>query len=179
MRYASCKLVILLLLISFMSGCQIMQPQKSTTKGLPIPRYLIYHCHQNFSFVLDSLCKDTVLEVRGFPLQEYPGLEINWLPKTVWKHNQIKIAVRQMNPQQLEFELFIYDGKGSMDYVNRYQQSLASTGGWDTLVVDLSKPLTTVNGRLMHLGKRTRSCLYINNKHADTIDFRLGAILMQ
>lgn len=147
--------------------------------SLPLPpkEVLIWKCHQNYTYVFDAQLQDSCLCIIGYPNQEYPGIELDWLKAPWVNKNSLSITVKSLHPKQTNVSLLLFDDSGPMEFNNRFQKSITTTGNWDTLFVDLKQDLLTPSGRCINISKPIQAVLYTTNL-IDTIKLCIGSITM-
>jgi hypothetical protein len=150
----------------------------SHSSRIPPKETLVWKCHQNYLYVFDTQIHDSCLCIIGYPNQEYPGLELDWL-KSPWSHQtSLTIPVKALNPTKTDVSLLLFDGIGAMEYNNRFQTTLTTSGNWDTIYIDLKNKLTTPSGRTLDLSKKIQAVLFTQNP-GDTLKFCMDKITLQ
>lgn len=101
----------------------------------------------------------------------YPGIKLPWLKGDISDIDTIKIIFN--NPDSTRrFELFLWDGVGSLYYENRFNLSVKfKEGPIDTITIPLSEGLQTISGRNINLKDIQTAVFYTSQcQHKFTFD---------
>lgn len=108
----------------------------------------------------------------------YPGIKVPWLKGDISDIDTVQIIFN--NPDSTKrFELFLWDGVGSLYYENRFNLSVKfSKGPIDTIIIPLTDGLQTISGRDINL-KDIQTAVFYTSQCQQPFTFDLFDIILK